>query len=58
MLLLLLILKKVHDDYENHLLTALSYDESVDFNPGQGSTDSLSKDDALDPSVEFMIKII
>ena len=36
MLFLQLILQKVHDDYENHLLTALSYDESVSFNPGQG----------------------
>ena len=41
MFLLQLIRKKVHDDYENHLLTALSYDESVDFNPGMGSTDGL-----------------
>ena len=32
--------QKVHDDYENHLLTALSYDESVNFNPGQESRDN------------------
>ena len=42
MLFLQLILKKVHDDYENHLLTALSYDESVNFNPGQGSPDDFN----------------